>query len=444
MSDHVPPHDEEAEYAVVGSVLHGGRDVLTEIGDLVDAEDFYIERLRRVFEAAVAVDNRDQPIDVVLIKDEIGGNSPDWIFTTLDDAMKAPTAIETAPHYARIVRAKSQLRATINAATEILLEARNPTGDPAEIVDLAEQKILGVRKTAASETHDVRALVADVVRDLADGALGGEGIATGIDALDEKLLGVRGGEFVIVAARPSMGKSSLALTVAANIAEGGKDALVFSLEVGRHQVASNILAARGQINTSHLRGRLLHDEEMNRAQSVSHDLGRASHSVIVNDKAGISLPELRAIARRTAARRDLGVIVIDYVGLMAGDRSARRDGRQQEISDISQGLKSLARELDIPVIALAQLNRQVESREDKRPRLSDLRDSGSLEQDADVVVMLYRESYYNRSIGPDREGLTEIHIPKNRNGPIGVVKVWFAKQYLRFTDTHAKPSYGQD
>ncbi len=442
--ERVPPHDAEAEAALLGAILLDP-DVATEVGGFLLPDHFYILAHRHVYEACIALEEKGVAIDVVTVKDELRRKK------TFDEAGGAETLIrlmESVPsaagarHHAEIVRERARLRSLIRASQSILTDCYGSPEDVAVVVDQAEQRIFDVSRTEESDTGSIHDLIEETIHKIEERQARGSGSLTGLDTgfidLNEQLDGLHKGNLVIVAARPSMGKTSFAMNIAARSAMKTKKAiLVFSLEVPKEQVVENVLCSTARVNAHRLRrGELDQERDWPRLLQAANDLMEVP--ILIDDTPGLSGMAMRAKARRVAARYDLGLIVVDYLQLMTYPGS---ESRQHEITMISQSLKTMARQLEVPVMALSQLNRAVDAREDHRPRMSDLRESGSIEQDADVIIFLYREAYY-KELPPDREPEAEVIVAKHRNGPTGTIKLHFFSQYLSFEDP-ARHAFGR-
>lgn len=437
ISKHVPPNDAEAEAALIGALIIDP-EAFREVGDVVRAEDFYQGRHRLQFEAIESLDASGSAVDAITLKDELtrrGNLDKAGGVDALIAAMESVTSAAAVKHHARIVRDLADRRALIRACHDTLADIADASRLTAEVVDAAEQRVYDIRRQFEGETVVVRDRLGEKIEEIESRKNRPEtvGIPTGFADLDELLGGMRAGELIVLAARPSMGKSSLANNIATNVAlRGGRDVISFSLEVPKGQVVENLLTAQSGIDSA-----LIRRGELDGSQFVTlieaGDAIAGGRDILVNDRAGITPQEMRAIARREASRRgrNVGVVMVDYLQLM---RSPGAESRQHEITTISQSLKALARDLGVTVLALSQLNRAAEIRENHRPRLSDLRESGSLEQDADAVVLLYREGYYNQNAPPEVANVAEAIVAKNRNGPVGVAKLVFQKEALRFRD----------
>lgn len=442
--DRLPPHAIEAEMSLLGSMIVAGTANLHVIGEVMQglkgAEDFYKPTHAAIYQALVDLYDRNQSLDnVQLIQtlrdqgllDDAGG--ADYL---VELAESVPTA-ENAPYYARIVRDKAKLRRLLSVASNLAREAHESSESADHIIDMAEREIFEI---AESRTTDEPTQLIELVKAtyelLERGSESGRtitGLDTGFFELNDMLSGLQSGEMVIVAARPSMGKTAFALNIAENLAvSDGKPVAVFSLEMSKQQLAQRLMSSRSGVDAQRMRRNMLDGEEFKKLQLVAEDLYEAP--MFIDDTPGLTVLGLRAKARRLAAQRDIQAIFIDYLQLMS---SPGAESRQQEVSQISRGLKALGRELDVPVVALSQLNRNPEGRADNRPMLSDLRESGSIEQDADVVMMLHREEYYHKDPewaveNADKHKLAEVIVVKQRNGPTGTVSLHFDGATTRF------------
>jgi replicative DNA helicase len=430
----VPPQDLDAEAAILGAILLHS-DAADEVAQSLKPDQFYKKANSLIYETLLGLRNTGKPLDQIILKgelqkrgilEEVGGVS--YLAELVDSVPSAANAT----YYARIVSEKSMLRNLISTTAEIQDEAFTSAESTDKVLDDAERRIFAVtQRRISTSAQPISAAITEVfdhLRNMREGT-NKRGIPSGFGLLDDMTHGFHPGELTILAARPSMGKTSLALSFIRNMClYEGKAAAFFSLEVPQLQVAANLLCNIAQVDSKQLRGGYIRRDDERRLLDAAELLSEAR--VYVDDCPALSTMELRAKGRRLKAQYDIGAIIIDYLQLMTGSGNSR-DGRQVEVSEISRMLKALARELDIPVIALAQLSRKVEERPDHKPRMSDLRESGSIEQDADVVLLLYRAEYYR----PDDEsvkGLGQIVISKNRNGPTGEVNVSFQRQYTRF------------
>ena len=432
----VPPHSDEAEKAVLGSMLIENR-AWDNVSDKVSANDFYRHEHRLVFSAIVELAERSQTFDVLTVTDHLrqkhqldqaGGES--YLFEL---AQNTPSAAN-AEAYAQIVRERSILRQLISSASDIAKSAFNSEGrDTKDLLDTAEQLVFQIAEQGTRGKGPVK--VADLLSDttaridqLYHSTAALTGVSTGFTDMDEMTSGLQKGDLVIVAGRPSMGKTTFSMNIAEYAAiKGDKPVLVFSMEMPAEQLTMRMISSLGRIDQHNLRTGKLSDEDWPRISSAVSML--AESQMYIDDTPALTPIEMRARARRVARANDgLSLIVIDYLQLMrVGGRS---ENRTNEISEISRSLKALAKELNVPVMALSQLNRGLESRTDKRPVMSDLRESGAIEQDADVIAFIYRDEVYHED-SPDK-GLAEIIIRKQRNGPIGDFRLTFLGQFTRF------------
>ncbi|MHB8927363.1 MAG: replicative DNA helicase [Bacillota bacterium] len=433
--ERVPPQNLEAEQAVLGSMLIE-REAIIKVADTLHREDFYREANREVFQAIVNLHEHGEAVDLVTVTDElrkqglletIGGIA---YLTALANAV--PTAAN-AEHYARIVEEKALLRELITVATDIVARGYQGAEEVAALVDDSERRIFEIAQRRSTEGYSaIKGVLLDAferIEFLYSNKEGVTGVPTGFKGLDALTSGLQPSDLIVIAARPSMGKTTLLLNMARNAAlTKTMPVAIFSLEMSKEQLAQRLLCAEAGVDGQRLRTGHLADADWPR---LSHALGRLSEApIFIDDTPSISVMELRAKARRIKAEHDLGLIVVDYIQLMR--TRGRVENRQQEISEISRSLKALARELRVPVIIGSQLSRAVEQRDDKKPMLSDLRESGAIEQDADLVAFIFREEYYK----PDTEkkNIAEIIVAKQRNGPTGTVELVFMKEYGRFAD----------
>ena len=433
--DRMPPHDLEAEQSLLGSMLLSA-DVIPDVAELISTESFYSDTNRHIFEAIVELYSKGEPADPITVSDklteagvleEVGGKS--YIHTLINIV---PTAAN-AKYYAEIVEKNGLLRSLIKVATEIAALGYEPGAEVERVVDRAESLIFGVAQKRISEkfahVKDLLVESFEQIEHLYEQKGSVTGLATGFTELDEITSGLHDSDLIVVAARPSMGKTSLALSIAQSVALKDKvPVALFSLEMSRHQLVQRLMCSEARVDAQSLRTGNLNEDDW---PKLSAAVGRLAEApIFIDDTANITILELRAKARRLMAREKLGLIIVDYLQLMQGHKKV--DSRQQEISEISRSLKILGRELNVPVIAVSQLSRAVEQRQDKRPMLSDLRESGAIEQDADLVIFIYRDDYYNKE--SDERGVAEIIISKHRNGPTGMVKLVFLEHYTKFSD----------
>jgi replicative DNA helicase len=437
----LPPQNIEAEESVLGGILldDDACNRAREIG--LRAEDFYREAHRRVFTAMLELNDRGAPVDAVTLAEvlrqrnqlqDIGGAT---FIAELAD--RVPTAANVA-HYARIVKEKAILRGLIATATEIATQGyESGQQDVERFLDDAERRIFGIAEQKFRPSfYAVRALLPETIQTVARLYERKElitGVATGFHDLDKLTAGLQDSDLIIIAGRPGMGKTALALNIATNAALKSEIAVaIFSLEMSKEQLVLRMLCSEAGVNYADVRSGRLRERDFAKLAAAAGRLDKAS--IFIDDSAGLSVLELRAKARRLMREtgKALHLVVVDYLQLMRG--SGRTDSREQEISEISRSLKALAKELTIPVVALSQLNRQVEGRADRRPIMADLRESGAIEQDADVITFVYREAVYNREVSPEEEREAELIIAKQRNGPTDTVRVTFLKESMRFAD----------
>jgi replicative DNA helicase len=430
--DRMPPQNLEAESSVLGAILLDNEAAWT-VARFLKAEHFYKAANQTIYATILELVEARKPVDPVILKDElirkgaleaIGG--PAYIAELLE----AVPSAANAEYYARVVRDKALLRSLISTATEIVRDAYRADAPADEIADQAEKRFFeSIERRVESASFEIRDILLEEMSRIEAGTPM-SGLMSRLTTLDELTNGFKPSELIILAARPSMGKTSLATTIIRNVAYHDRVPVAFfSLEMSKSQVAQNMLCQHARIDSFKMRqGRLDRNEQATLGRRAGE---LAEAPIFIDDTSGMSIMELRAKSRLLKARKGIGLIVIDYLQLMESSGGRRDENRQQEISQISRGLKQLARELDVPVIALSQLSRAVESREGNRPKLSDLRESGSIEQDADVVLMLYREAYYK----PEKveiQNKAEVIVAKNRNGPTGTAELYFQRTYTRF------------
>lgn len=447
------PHDSEAEKAVLGAVFLDPEAII-DASDVLQPDDFYEHANRIVFQAMLNISDREEVIDPVTLQDELKKNNQvddiGGIAYVTELSMATPTAAHVT-YYAKIVKRKAILRNLISTSQRIIQNAIEGSDDVTDILDDAESQIMGVSQDNASggfkSIHDVLNTAMEEINSIPDDGNMVTGLPSGFSELDKMTTGFHDDELIILDARPGVGKTAFALNVAQFVGlKTDKTVAMFSLEMGAEQLVQRMLASEGLIDSQHLRTGQLTDEEWRKLVVAAGSLDNTS--IYIDDTPGIKMSEIRAKARRLAKEKgNLGLIVIDYLQLIEGPRS---ESRQQEVSAISRQLKKLAKELHIPVIALSQLSRSVEQRQDKRPVLSDIRESGSIEQDADIVAFLYRDDYYRDERDEDDEGEVEaeadngeveVIIEKNRSGTRGTVKLMFSKPYNRFSNldyTHSE------
>jgi len=433
-SPRVPPHSREAELSVLGAILLAS-DSANEVMDRLVPEDFYVPAHQTIFEAMTTLYNTSQPIDAVTVSEElrrrdhlerIGGIS---YLASLIDLVPGVSNID---YYAGIVGEHGLRRSLIRAGGTVNELAFRTDADIAGVLDRAEQAVLSVAEKGESKRmFHVGGLMNHVV-DLIEAADGTSpaGLATGFRDLDNLLGGLQPANMVVIAARPSMGKSTLALNIATNVALRGETVAIFSLEMSKIEIAQRLISSIGKVDTRVMRMGASNDQEWKRINDAAAKMFTAP--MYVDDSSAVNVTDIRAKCRRLQRAHGLSLIVVDYLQLMQG---SNRENRQQEIAEISRSLKNLAADLEVPIIAVSQLNRLAEQREDKRPRLSDLRESGALEQDADIVMFIYRDEYYkSERTDADKKGVAEINVAKHRGGKTETVKMTFQPSYTRFTD----------
>jgi replicative DNA helicase len=437
------PHNLEAEKSVLGAILIHN-EAFNHAAELLDSRDFFRDAHRRIFDRMVALSERGDAIDFVTLKEELsrGGDleevgGPAYI-ASLADGVPRSANVE---YYAKIVKEKSTLRSLIHSANKILTEAYEAEEEPDLLLDEAERAIFAIAegriRAGFVPLRDLVQSSFTTIEKLQQSKGAVTGVPSGFHDLDEMTTGFQPGDLVIVAARPSMGKTSLVLNMAQYVGTAtDKTVGLFSLEMSKEQLFMRMLTAEARIDAHRFRSGHLNEKDYGK---LSHALGTLAEArVFIDDSASVGVLEMRAKARRLKAEHGLDVLIIDYLQLMSG--RGRFESRQQEVSAISRSLKGLAKELGIPIIALSQLSRAPEGRTDHKPQLSDLRESGAIEQDADVVMFIYRSEVYDKEdTKPEDQGIAEIIIGKQRNGPIGTVKLSFLNQYTRFENYSQGP-----
>jgi replicative DNA helicase len=436
----VPPHSVEAEQSVLGALLIDNL-AWDKAADLLAEVDFYRHEHRLIFAAIGRLIGESKPADVITVFDQLDsqGKAADVQLPYLNQLAQSLPSAGNIRRYAEIVRERSVLRRLISASDEIATAAFNPQGRAvSQILDEAESRVLKVGEEGARQRQGfqgikelAKSLLDRVVELHESGADEVTGVRTGYVDLDRLTSGFQRGDLIVLAARPSMGKTAFALNIVEHVSVREElPALVFSMEMGASQLALRLVGSLGRINQQHLRTGKLGNEEWTSLGNAVESLAKAS--IYIDETPGLTVAELRARARRMARQfgGTLGLIVIDYLQLMSGSGGSE-ENRATELGEISRGLKGLAKELQCPVIALSQLNRSVETRNDKRPLMSDLRESGAIEQDADVIMFIYRDEYYTKDACKE-PGVAEIIIAKQRNGPVDTVKLTFLKPLTRF------------
>lgn len=438
----VPPQNTEAEEAVIGSLLIDPEAII-KIADTLQPDDFYVEKHKKIYETMTELFSKREPIDVVSLSNalsegnalqQIGGRS---FLVSLTSAVPTASNIE---HYAKIVRQKATLRRLIKSGHEIVKLGNEETEDVEKLLDQAEQALFGVSQQFLKQNfvplHSVLSDAFDRLDEIhrSEGAM--RGVPTGYKAMDNILGGLQKSDLVILAARPSMGKTGLALDIARNVAVTQKvPTAIVSLEMSKDQLGDRLLCAEANVDLWKMRtGKLQNDEDF---ASIGRAMGALAEApLFIDDSANANIMEIRTKARRLQMEHGIGLLIIDYLQLMEGRRSGRDENRVQEIAEISRGLKSIARELNIPVLALSQLSRAVEQQTPPIPKLSHLRESGSIEQDADVVMFIYREEYYKRDT--DRKNIADVFVAKHRNGPTGQLELFFDIEKASFKNLETR------
>ena len=433
LAQRLPPQNLEAETSVLGAVLLEN-EALNRVLEILKEDDFYRNAHRRIFSAILHLYEHSEPVDLITLSevlktrgelDDVGG--VEYLNSLVNGV---PTAANIS-YYAKIIKEKALLRKLINRTTEIVSQSYSISGDVDEFIDQAERTIFEISEDRVRPSfYPIKDLIKSsfkTIERLYEKRQLITGVPTGFQRLDELTSGLQPSDLIIIAGRPSMGKTALALNIAQNASvQAAIPAAIFSLEMSKEQLALRMLSSEAKEDAHRLRGGFLSESDWPKLTRAAGSLSEAP--LFIDDTPGLSALEMRAKTRRLKIEHNLGLVIVDYLQLMRG--RARADSREQEISDISRSLKALAKELSIPVIALSQLNRRVEERGDKRPQLSDLRESGAIEQDADVILFLYREEVYNKS--EENRGKAELIIGKQRNGPTDKVDLAFLDKYTRF------------
>ncbi|MDZ7722142.1 MAG: replicative DNA helicase [candidate division KSB1 bacterium] len=433
----MPPQAVDTEVAVLGSMLMHKEAANTAV-ELLSANSFYRDAHRKIFQAALALYEHNEPIDVITVSDElekraqlnaVGG------LGYLSELVKRTVSAANIEYYCKIVRDKALLRNLITVSTEIQQDCFEASQEAADIIDLAEQKIFSISEQHArrdySHISPVLTETLEKIQKFGQNKEGLTGVSTGFHRLDEMLSGLQPSDLVVLAARPSMGKTALAINIGRNAAMKGTPVAMFSLEMANYQLVMRMLCSEARVDSHRARIGRLKDEEWARLSKYAGVL--AEMPFYIDDTPGISVLELRSKARRLKVEHNVGLIIVDYLQLLR--LSTRAESRQIEIAMISQSLKNLAKELDTPVLSLSQLSRAVESRGgDGKPMLSDLRESGAIEQDADVVMFINRPAAYGREVEPELQNVAEVIIAKQRNGPVGEVELVFLSEFIQFAN----------
>jgi replicative DNA helicase len=435
----VPPQNLDAEESVLGAMMLSPG-AIGAVSEALDASDFYRESHAKIYRAALSLYAKGDPVDAITLVDEleergelekVGGR------VRIHELAALVPATANAGHYARIVREMATLRGLIRAGSEVAQLGWDRPGETTDLVDRAEQIVFDLSQSrVTSEFTHIEALLKESferITALYEAGVDVTGTPSGFRDLDRLTAGFQPGNLVIVAARPSMGKSALGLCIATNLAvRGDVPTAIFTLEMSKSEVTQRLMCSEAKVESQRLRTGKLGADDWPRLTAACDKLAKAP--IYVDDTGSITMMEIRSKARRLKSKEpNLGLIVVDYMQLMTTGQTA--ENRVQEVSQISRQLKVLARDLDVPILAMSQLSRAVEQRHDKRPILSDLRESGSIEQDADLVMFIYRDEYYNEE--SDQQGLAEVHLAKHRNGPTDSIKLSFLKRYAKFADLAA-------
>lgn len=433
----IPPQNIEAERSVIGAILLEN-EAINNVLEILSINDFYSESHRKIFSAILELYEKNEPSDLITLSNTLKNNKQldnaggvSYLASLVDNI---PSAANVT-YYSKIVKEKAILRGLIGAATEIITKSYDTEKDVENILDEAEHTIFEISENKIKPAfYPIKEIVKDSFRTIEKLYEKKElvtGVPTGFEKLDDLTSGLQKSDLIIIAGRPSMGKTALALNITQHIAiEKGIPVALFSLEMAKEQLSLRMLASEAKVDSQRLRKGFLGETDWPKLTTAAGRLSEAP--IFIDDTPAITVLEMKAKARRLKSETDLGLIVLDYLQLMRGIKF--KDSREQEISEISRSLKALAKELNIPVVALSQLNRRVEDRTNKRPQLADLRESGAIEQDADVITFIYRDEVYNRSEDNPEKGMAEIIIGKQRNGPVGMIKLAFLEKYTSFVN----------
>jgi replicative DNA helicase len=438
---HLPPHDLEAEQSVLGAMLVNPN-AIPVVAETVSTDDFYRDTHRLIYRAVLTLFDRGEEVDVVTLSAQLerdgvleraGGRE---VVHTLAEFVPAAA---NAAHYAGIVREQSVLRGLIRVGNEIAELGYQHPGQPVELLDRCEQKVFALQqqRRAIEFQHIKDVLVANFeYLDAMQRDQGVSGVATGFEGIDSRTGGLQRANLIVLAARPGVGKTSLALNIAQNVAvEGKAPVALFSLEMSARELGERMMCSSARVSSHKVRTGSLSGDDYAKLVQAAGELEKAD--IFIDDTASLNMFELRAKARRLKSRHPLALVIVDYLQLMVGD--ARAENRQQEVANISRSMKQLARELDVPIIAVSQLNRSPEARADREPQLADLRESGAIEQDADMVMFIYEDPS-----DPAAKGVVKLKIAKNRNGPTGLVRLGFVKDYTKFRTLSQAEDYEFD
>lgn len=434
----VPPHDIEAEQAVIGSMLTD-RDAVSSALEVLKPEDFYREDNSNIFTAITNLYNRSEPVDIITLKAELSSLGKLEAVGGLEYIAQLPDKVPTTSNvdkYIKIVEEKSLLRSLIKTGNDVIELGYDPTQEVEVIMDQAEKSIYtAIGRKNQKSYHPIKEILVDSFTELErlyNQKQHITGVPTGFADLDYKTAGLHGSELILVAARPAMGKSAFALNIATHAAvRANTPVVIFSLEMAKEQMANRILCSEAMVDSNKVRTGKIEDEDWAKLAAASGELSEAP--IYIDDTPGISIMEVRSKCRKMKMEKGIGLVVIDYLQLITGS-GKKGASREQEIAEISRSLKILAKEIEVPVIALSQLSRAPEQRPDHRPIMSDLRESGSIEQDADIVMFLYRDEYYNEA--SEKKGLAEVIIAKQRSGPTGTVELAWLGNFTKFANRY--------
>ena len=432
----IPPHDIEAEQAIIGSMLTD-KDAVIAAVEVLQEQDFYREDNKIIYSAILNLYNRAEPIDIITLKSELKSMGKFEAVGGLEYIVQLPDKVPTTSNveqYIKIVEEKSMLRALIKTADELITLGYDPTQEVEQVIDTAEKKIFQVMQKKNQKGYSsIKDFLVDTFTQLEKLYNQKEsitGVPTGFVDLDYRTSGLHNSDLILVAARPAMGKSAFALNIATNAAVRAKvPVAIFSLEMSKEQMTNRILCSEAMVDSAKVRTGKIDDDEWAKLAATSGELSEAG--IYIDDTPGISIMEIRAKCRKMKLEKNIGLVVIDYLQLVQGSNK-KGGSREQEIAEISRSLKILAKEIDVPVIALSQLSRAPEQRIDHRPMLSDLRESGSIEQDADIVMFLYRDDYYNEDT--EKKNIAEVIIAKHRSGATGTVELLWLANYTKFAN----------
>ncbi len=433
----VPPHDIEAEQAIIGSMLTD-KDAVISAMEVLKKEDFYREDNQVIFESILNLNSRGEPIDIITVKSELESMGMFEKVGGLEYLTELPEKVPTtanAEKYVKIVSEKATLRQLIKTANEIIELGYDPTEDVDNIMEGAEKRIFnimqGKNQKGYEQIKDVLVESFTKLEELYNRKQHITGVPTGFSELDYKTAGLHSSDLVLIAARPAMGKTAFALNIATNAAVRAKvPVVIFSLEMSKEQLVNRILCSESMVDSNKVRTGKLEEDDWGKLAASIGPLSEAE--IYIDDTPGITVTEIRAKARKLKLEKNIGLVVIDYLQLVQGSNNRRGGSREQEISEISRSLKILAKEIGVPVVALSQLSRAAEQRPDHRPMLSDLRESGAIEQDADIVMFLYRDDYYNKE--SEKKDIAEVIIAKHRGGSTGTIELLWMGNYTKFVN----------